>query len=182
MSKKKKKNSLKENIKEILNSYKTIIYISFLINIVLLVVCYSYMTSNKIYSFSGSDEYLKVRDGIIVLNKDVNILNGNNITYVKDKDYSITSFKIGYYVMDNNKLIEIISESLELETDVKLSEIVNNFTSFNITEKDSEAMYFTKDKKELINDGLYIVLDAKTEDGESIYSKLKLNVSKVSKF
>lgn len=182
MQKKKKKNNFKDNIKGILNSYKTIIYISFLVNVILIIACYGFITSNKIYSFSGEDEYLRVRDGLMVLNKDVNILNGNNIEYVNDKDYSITNFKIGYYVMDNSKLIEIVSESLELETDIKLSEIVKNFTSFNITEKDNEATYFTKYKKSLIDNGIYIVLEAKTIDGDSIYSKVKMNVSKVSKF
>ena len=34
----------------------------------------------------------------------------------------------------------------------------------------------------LINDGLYLILEAKTIDGKEILSKVNLNVSKISKF
>lgn len=179
---KKSKRNVKENIKNILNSYKTIIYISFAINVVLLIFCYYIVSNNKVYSFSGEDEYLRVRDGIVVLNNDINVLNGNNIKYVSSEDYDIVNYKIGYYVMDENKLVEIVSTTLELETDIKLSEIVNNFTSFNVTEKDKDAVYFTAYKKGLLDNGLYLVLEAKAKDGTNIFSKVKLNVSKVSRF
>ena len=180
--KKKLKNNMKEKLISILNSYKTIIYISFAINIILLFVCYSNMSSNKIYTFSGEDEYLKVRDGIVVLNNDINLINGNNIKYINSKDYEVVSYKIGYYVMDNNKLVEIVSTNLELETEIKISEIVNNFTSFNLAEKDKDSVYFTDYKKDLIDSGLYLILEAKTKDGVNVFSKVKLNITKVSRF
>ena len=53
--------------------------------------------------------------------------------------------------MDDTKLVEIISNTLELETSVKLSELINNFSSFNIVEKNSNPNHFTSYKKELIN-------------------------------
>lgn len=180
--KKNKKTTFKEKILNIVKSYKTIIYISFIINIILLIFAYFILTSNKIYTFSGSDEYIRVSDGIIALNTDINLINGNNIEYINGVDYDIKNYKIGYYVMDDTKLIEIISNSIELETEVKLSELINNFSSFNIVEKNSSPNYFTSYKKELINNGLYLVLEAKTSSGESIFSKVKLNVSKISKY
>ena len=82
----KKKVSFKQKLLDILKSYKTIIYISFIINIILLVFAYHVMSSNKIYSFSGSDDYLRVKDGLIVLNNDINLLNGNNIEYIYGED------------------------------------------------------------------------------------------------
>jgi len=182
MKKNKKNRSIKEKLINILNSYKTIIYVSFAINIVLLLFCYYTISSNKVYTFSGSDEYLKVEDGMIVLNTDINILNGDNIKYINATDYDIISYKFGYYVMENDKLIEIVSSDMELETSVKISEIVNNFTSFNIIEKNKDVNHFTKYKKELLDNGLYLVLEAKTVDNESILSKVNLNISKVSKF
>ena len=180
--KKKKKTNLKEKLISILKSYKTIIYISFIINIILLIFAYYTVSSNKIYTFSGSDEYIRVSDGIITFNTDINLINGNNIEYINGVDYDIKSYKIGYYVMDDTKLVEIISNTLELEETVKLSELINNFTSFNITEKNSKPNYFTSYKKELIKDGLYLVLEAKTDNQETVFSKVKLNVSKISKF
>ncbi len=181
MKGKKKKKNVKDKLKNIINSYKTIIVLSFLINIILLVFSYYMINNNKIYSFSGSDEYIEVKDGLIVLNNDVNLINGNSIKYINGNDYDIKSYKIGYYVMQDNKLIEIISNSMNLETDVKLSELVNNFSSFNIVEKNSEANHFTFKNKRLIKDGLYLVIEAKTNNGESILTKLKLNVTKISK-
>ena len=66
-------------------------------------------------------------------------------------------------------------------TEVKLSEIINNFTSFNLTEKNSTPNYFTSYKKDLIDDGIYLIMEAKTKDGKEILSKVNLNVSKISK-
>ena len=71
---------------------------------------------------------------------------------------------------------------MDLDTDVKLSELVNNFSSFNIVEKNNNANHFTLKNKKLIKDGLYLVIEAKTNTGESILTKLKLNVTKISKY
>ena len=180
--KKKKKNSFKERLISILNSYKTIIYISFITNIILLIFTYYNVSSHKVYTFSGSDDYIRVSDGIISFSTDINLINGNNIEYINGKDYDIKEYEIGYYVMDNTKLIEIITNKLPLDDSVKLSEIINNFTSFNIIEKNSKPNYFTSYKKKLIKDGLYLVLKAKTIDDEEVFCKVKLNVSKISKF
>ena len=84
--------------------------------------------------------------------------------------------------MDGTKLIEIISNSLDLDTEIKFSEIINNFASFNITEKNKNNEYFTYKKKKLINDGLYLIIEAKTNSGEQIVSNIKLNVTKISKY
>ncbi len=180
-NKKSKKKIVKDKLLNAIKSYKTIIYISFGINIILLIFAYYTISSNKIYSFSGSDEYIRVSDGLIALNTDINLINGNNIEYINGVDYDIKSYKIGYYVMDDTKLVEIISNTLELETSVKLSELINNFSSFNVVEKNSNPNHFTSYKKELISDGLYLVLEAKTDGGQEVFSKIKLNVSKISK-
>lgn len=181
-NKKKGKKKKKFDLKKILSSYKTIIYISFLINIILIVFAYYTISNNKIYSFSGSDEYIEVKDGLIALNTDINLLNGNNISYKYNEDYDIVSLKIGYYVMDNEKLVEIISNNINLESDIKLSELVNNFSSFNVFEKNSSKNYFTPYKKKLLDDGLYLVFEAKTKNNDTILRKVKMNLSKISKF
>lgn len=182
MKRKKKKQIIKEKLKNIINSYKTIIYISLVLNIILVILCYNIMSSNKIYTFSGNDDYLTVSDGLIILNNDLNILKGNSIKYTYNTDYDIKSYKIGYYVMKNDKLTSIIESKMELDTEIKLSDIIANFTSFNITENNKSAKYFTKQNKKLLNHDLYLVLEAKTTKNETILSKVKLNVSKISKF
>ena len=143
---------------------------------------YYFISNNKIYSFSGSGEYVNIDSGIIVLNTDINLINGSNIKYIGNKDYDIKSYKIGYYAMKDKKLVEIVSTTNELETEIKLSEIMNNFTSFNIVEKNSSNIYFTKYKKRLIDNGLYFVIEAKTDDNKTIFDRIKLNLSKISKY
>ena len=170
------------NIKKFFKSYKTIIYISFTINVILLVFSYYVTSNNKIYSFSGNGEYVDISDGIIVLNTDINLINGSSIKYINNEDYDISDYKIGYYTMKDKKLIEIVSTTNELETTIKLSEIINNFTSFNIVEKNTSKIYFTNYKKKLLDKELYFVIEAKTKDDNTIYDRIKLNISKISRY
>lgn len=176
------KKNIKEKFNNILKSYKTIIYISFFINIVLLISCYHIINNNKIYSFSGESEKIKISDGLIVLNTDINLINGSSIKYISNEDYEIKSYKIGYYSMDDNKLVEIVSTSETLETPIKLSEIINNFISLNVTEKNSSDIYFTSYKKRLIDKELYFVIEAKSDNDNTIFDKVKLNMTKISKY
>ena len=173
---------MKKFIKNIFKSKNSIIIISFLINIVLLIFLNNSFRSNKIYSFNGSGDYIKVIDGLVTLNNDVNIINGNNIIYTSNIDYDIKYYKIGYYVMNENKLTEIISNKVELNETIKLSDAVNKFTNLNIVEKDMDDTYFTNNKKRLIDKGLYLILEAKTEDGNEIFDKIQVNMSKISKY
>ena len=177
-----KKKHIKEKINNILKSYKTIIYISFFINIILLIFCYYIISSNKIYSFSGKSEKIKISDGLIILNTDINLINGSSIKYISNEDYEIKEYKVGYYSMDENKLVEIVSTSESLETPIKLSEIINNFISLNVTEKNSSDIYFTNYKKRLIDKDLYFVIEAKTANNDTIFDKVKLNMTKISKY
>ena len=182
MKKKGKRSNVKDKLSKVLKSYKTIIYISFIINIILLFFTYYILTNNKLYTFSGSDEYIEVKDGMMALNNDINVINNNNVKYISNNDYDIKSYKIGYYVMDDTKLIEIVSNSLELDTEMKLSDIINNLATYNVSEKNSVNSIFTSKVKKLLNDNLYLVIEAKTSSGESILSKVKLNVTKITKY
>ena len=60
--------------------------------------------------------------------------------------------------------------------------LFNNISSFNVFEKNSSKNYFTPYKKKLLDDGLYLIFEAKTKDGNSIMRKVKMNLSKISKF
>ena len=179
---KSKTNNMKDRFMKIIKSYKTIIYISFLINIILLFFTYYTMSSNKVYAFSGSDEYVEINEGLLVLNTDINLINGNNIKYVNSNDYDIKSYKIGYYVMDDKNLVDIVSTSLNFETEIKLSEAINNFTSLNVVEKNNTKVHFTRYNKSLLDDGIYFVIEAKTSNGDVIFDKVKLNMTKISKY
>ena len=65
---------------------------------------------------------------------------------------------------------------------MKLSDIINNLATYNVSEKNSVNSIFTSKVKKLLNDNLYLVIEAKTSSGESILSKVKLNVTKITKY
>ena len=173
---------IKERIKKFFKSYKSIIYISLFINIVLLIVLYFVISNNRIYSFSGKNDFIAINDGLIVLNNDINILNGSSIMYTNNNDYDIKEYKIGYYVMNEKELVKIVTVEQKLDTPIKLSDIINNFTPLNVVEKNTSDIYFTHTKKRMLNDGLYFIIEAKTDTNEDIFEKLKLNITKISKY
>ena len=171
-----------KRLKKFFNSYKPLIFASIIINIILLLVLYFNNRNNTIYTFSGSGDYVEVNDGLIVLNNDINIINGNNLKYIKDEDYEVSTFKIGYYVMDEKKLVELISNTVEIDESISFNDIIDRFTTLNLVEKDKDNNYFTQYKKKLIKDGLYLVIEAKTVDNEIILDRVAMNVSKISKY
>ena len=171
-----------KKLKKFFNSYKPLIFASIIINIILLLVLYFNNRNNTIYTFSGSGDYVEVNDGLIVLNNDINIINGNNLKYIKDEDYEVSTFKIGYYVMDEKKLVELISNTVEIDESISFNDIIDRFTTLNLVEKDKDNNYFTQYKKKLIKDGLYLVIEAKTVDNEIILDRVAMNVSKISKY
>lgn len=176
------KKKISKNMKKIFGSYKTIIAISFILNVILLLVTYYTISNNRIYSFSGKDNYIEINDGLIAMNTDINVLNGNSIKYINNEDYEVSEVKIGYYVMKNNSLIDIVKTEYAGDETINLSEFVNNFTSFNVVEKNTQKIHFTRKIKENIGNNLYLVIEAKTVNGDSIVDKLKLNITKISKY
>ena len=179
----KKKQTIKEKLINILKSYKTIIYISFFINLVLLIFSYNLMTNNHKYTFNGRDDYISIKDGLIVLNNDLNILYGNNIQYVNEVDYEIKSLTLGYYVIDDdNNLKKVIDKFYSFDENMMLSDFINNFTNFNLTETTQNISMFTTDNVKSLNNGLYFILKAKTLDDKVIECQIDLNLTKISKF
>ena len=177
--KKNKKTTTKDKLLSILKSYKTIIIISFIINIVLLNFYYNLMTSNHEYTFSGSNEYVSIKDGLIVINNDINLFYGNNIKYVNEEDYEITSLTLGYYTLNET---EFVKKTYNFEESIMLSEVINKFTNFNIIEKSNEKNIFTLENVKQLDKGIYFVLKAKTIDNNEIKCKINLNLTKISKF
>lgn len=180
---KKNKKKIKEKIISILKSYKTIIFLSFIINIVLLIFSYNLLTSNHEYTFGGRDEYISIKDGLIVLNNDLNLIYGNNIKYINEEDYEITTLTMGYYVLDSKKeLKKVINKTYSFEEGINLSEIINKFTNFNLVEKNKESYIFTDENVKQLDNGLYFILKAKTVDNNDLECKINLNIKKISKF
>ena len=172
---KKKKQKL-----DFFNSLKPILIFSFIINLILIGYIYYLKTNHHTYLFTGHDEYLNITSGVINLNYDINLLEGNGITYINEKDYKIKEIKIGYYVMQEDKLKEVTTHYEKFTDPVSLKETVEGITSFNISEVAKKSKLFNHVNTSNIESNFYIVMEAKTIDNNSIVSKLLLDVSKIN--
>lgn len=175
--KKKKKN--KENIREFFQTLKPILIFSFIINLILIGYIYYLKVSSHIYLFSGSNEYLSIDSGALSLNYDVNYLVGNNIEYINEEDLKIKELKIGYYVLDNEKLEEITFYYETFEESESLKNVIHNITGLNVSESAKENIIFKNTNVKDLETKLYLVMEAKLDNGETLASKLQLDVSKI---
>lgn len=179
--KKKKKNSLKTKFINFIKSYKAIILALIIITIILLIFSNHLMRSSKTYLFSGKSDNVVILNGVISLNYDVNLLQGSDIEYINDEDYSVTEYKIGYYINEGNKLLPLAIKNGKDEIGLSLKGILNEMSAYNISEPYHNHTYFTKEKIKSLEKGLYFIIEAKTTEGEEILDKIELSLSKVSK-
>lgn len=175
MEKKKRNKKKKSNF---FNTLKPIIIFSFIINIVLLSYIYYLKNNHHAYFFAGKDEYLNVDGGVINLNYDINLLSGNNIEYIGD-DINIKKIKIGYYILEDESLKEIITHYETFEKSTSLKETINSITSFNVSEVAKNSKLFSKINGKNIENNLYVVMEVTDEEGKEIVSKISLDVSKL---
>ncbi len=174
MKKKKKQNQVNK-FKDFMKTLKPILIFSMIINIILLSYVYYLKTSHHLYLLNGTDQYLDLNTGTISLNYDINVLGGNGIRYINETDYKITEIKIGYYLMKNDKLEKIIAYEDTFKKEVSLKETIENITSFNITENANHSDIFKNLDKDILENNLYLVMEAKTSD-KTISSKILLDV------
>lgn len=179
MKKKKQKKPMKKRIKDFMNTLKPILILSIIINLVLLGYTYYLKTHHHTYLFMGNDEYISVNNGVININYDVNLLEGNNIRYINEKDYKIDEIKIGYYVKENNKLKELTSYSEKFKESVSLKDTINNLKKFNISEVAKTSKMFKGIKDINLETNLYLTMETKTKDGDTLKSNILLDVSKI---
>ena len=177
MKKKTKKKLAKVN--EFFKTLKPILIFSFLINLVLLSYIYYLKVNNHIYFFSGNNEYISIDGGTLSMNYDVNYLMGNNIQYVAENDLKIKEIKLGYYVMEEDNLKNIITHYEKFDELISLKEILENITSLNVSESADERQIFNKIDNKNLESKLYFMMELKLEDGEKLVSKLQLDVSKI---
>ncbi len=168
-------------IKKFFNSPVPIIIMLIIIIIVLLINTNYLMKSNKIYLFSASNDYVKINNGVISLNYDINILEGSDITYLKDKDITVTKYKIGYYVKDNDKLIPLSIIEDNDEGGFSLKALLEGINTFNINELNKNNNHFNKESTKLLNDGLYFIIEATDNKGNVISEITKTDLIKISK-
>lgn len=171
---------MKNKINKIFNSYKIII-IALILFIIFLLIYNNKLTSTyKTYIFSGSSDYVEINSGVISLNYNMNLFQGSNIEY-KEKDKTIVSYDIGYYVLSGEEYLPLATKAGEDEEGLSLKAIITGIDNFRIIEPANGNYYFTKEKIEGIENNLYFIIKAKDNKNNEIKDVIKLKVTKISK-
>ncbi len=168
-------------IKELINSSKAIIISLILLVVVLLMQSYHVMRNTKTYMFSGENEYVRILNGVISLNYDVNLFQGSDIKYIHKDDQELISYDIGYYIKVNDKLKPFIIKSGKVSEGFSLKKIIDEMSAYNLTEGYSDKEHFTNEIKKNIADELYFIIKGETLNNEKINEKFQLINYKVSK-
>lgn len=172
------KKKMKKKKNNFFNTLKPILIFSFIINVILLSYVYYLKTNHHAYIFTGKDKYLNIDSGVINLNYDINLLSGNNIEYIGN-DINIKEIKIGYYILENETLKEIITHYETFEKSTSLKETINAITSFNVSETAKKSKLFSSINTNNIENNLFVIMEATDIEGKEIVSKISLDVSKV---
>lgn len=171
---------MKNKINKIFNSYKIII-IALILFIIFLLIYNNKLTSTyKTYIFSGSSDYVEINSGVISLNYNMNLFQGSNIEY-KEKDITIVSYDIGYYVLNGEEYLPLATKAGEDEEGLSLKAIITGIDNFRVIEPANGNYYFTKEKIEGIENNLYFIIKAKDNKNNEIKDVTKLKVTKISK-
>ena len=171
---------MKNKINKIFNSYKIII-IALILFIIFLLIYNNKLTSTyKTYIFSGSSDYVDINSGVISLNYNMNLFQGSNIEY-KEKDKTIVSYDIGYYVLNGEEYLPLATKAGEDEEGLSLKAIITGIDNFRVIEPANGNYYFTKEKIEGIENNLYFIIKAKDNKNNEIKDVIKLKVTKISK-
>lgn len=171
---------MKNKINKIFNSYKIII-IALILFIIFLLIYNNKLTSTyKTYIFSGSSDYVEINSGVINLNYNMNLFQGSNIEY-KEKDKTIVSYDIGYYVLNGEEYLPLATKAGEDEEGLSLKAIITGIDNFRVIEPANGNYYFTKEKIEGIENNLYFIIKAKDNKNNEIKDVIKLKVTKISK-
>ena len=172
---------LKQKLNRFFHSTRVLIVILIIIVVILISYCNYLMKSNNVYMFNGKSDYIEIYNGVISLNYDINILEGSDITYIKDKDIVVTDYKIGYYTKENDQLVSIAVVSDNDQEGLSLKAVLEGIGTFNITELNTHHKYFTKKSRKLLDNGLYFLIEATSKDGSTITDITNLNINKLSK-
>lgn len=173
---------VKEKAKKVLNSYQSILILLIAICLVSMFINYRVMHLSNTFMFNGANDYVRILNGVISNNYDVNLFVGSDIEYLKENDIEITNYKIGYYTMQNDKFIKLAVMEGSDEIGLSLKKLLSSNSSFNVTEPTINKYFITSDTiKALKEDKLYFIIDVIKKDGTSLKETLKIDVEMISK-
>lgn len=177
----KEENKFTKKLKKFFNSWQPLLIVLIIIIVGLLIFINHLMHATKTYMFNGVNDYVRILNGVTVIDDSLAIFEGSDVDYIYEKDIMVTKYQIGYYVKVNGNLTPISVISGEDEETLSLSKLLEGSTSFNIIESISNEHYFKKENVKALDDGLYFVLEFTPKKGDAVKIETKLDLSKMSK-
>lgn len=171
---------MKKKINAIMYSYHTVLISLIILSLVSIFYCNSVMNSCKTYIFEGKDDYVEIDGGVVALNYNVDLFEGSNINYL-EKDKTVVSFDIGYYVVIDDEYVPIASIAGEDENGLSLKSLIEGDGVFKVAEFVKNKIYLTDDKLNKLEDGLYFVIKAVDNKNNEISDVLRLDVARLSR-
>lgn len=170
---------MKDKVINLFKSYRVILIVLIGITLFILLYCNKLMNSCSSYIFEGNSEYVEINSGVIALNYNMNLFQGSNIKYVYDKDIIITSYDIGYYVLNGEEYLPLVSMASD-DDEVSLKKLIEGKDNFRVYEFSKSNYYFTKDKINNLNN-LYFIIKVVDNKGNEINDVVKLDIIKITK-
>ena len=167
---------MKKKLLNIINSYKVIIIVLMLLCVFLLMYLNKITSANKIYLFEGSSDYVEVKSGVVSLNYNMNLFQGSNIKF-KEKDKTVVSYDIGYYVLVNDEYLPLATKAGEDDEGLSLKELITGTDNYKIIEPANGNYFFTKDKINNLDSNLFFIIKATDNKNNEIKDAIKLKVS-----
>lgn len=177
----KEENKVLNFLKKFFNSWQPILIVLILVIGGLLLFINHLMHATKTYMFNGVNDYVRILNGVVVIDDSLAIFEGSDVDYIYEKDIMVTKYNIGYYVKVNGNYTPISVVSGDDEDSLSLSKILEGGTTFNVIESVSNEHYFSKENVEALDEGLYFIMEFTPKKGDSVKLETKIDISNMSK-
>ena len=154
---------------------KSLILLLILTLAISLVGCSTAELQTSVYSFSGSNEYFAISNGVIVLDDSTEVFYGGTISAEEDFFAEATSYSVTFYIsLDGEKKVILSSKVVDLTGEaVVFSGEIGSISGDDV---------LTQNKIDEIDDlhyNLYCDLAVTNKDGtESVYS-VQMNLTEI---
>lgn len=177
----KEENKVLSFLKKFFNSWQPILIVLILVIGGLLLFINHLMHATKTYMFNGVNDYVRILNGVAVIDDSLAIFEGSDVDYIYEKDIMVTKYNIGYYVKVNGNYTPISVVSGDDEDSLSLSKILEGGTTFNVIESVSNEHYFSKENVEALDEGLYFIMEFTPKKGDAVKVETKIDISNMSK-
>lgn len=177
----KEENKVLNFLKKFFNSWQPILIVLILVIGGLLLFINHLMHATKTYMFNGVNDYVRILNGVVVIDDSLAIFEGSDVDYIYEKDIMVTKYNIGYYVKVNGNYKPISVVSGDDEDSLSLSKILEGGTTFNVIESVSNEHYFSKENVEALDEGLYFIMEFTPKKGDPVKLETKIDISNMSK-